>query len=377
MIGIVIGIAAVSTIMSIGRGFEKYVLESLNPDEGELLTVDIQFQSNDPEWMYETNEALFSDMDVQSIRYLPGVNDVEIVGMDYDFASLDAMIDGEEQYLNATLTEEQGRTVLVGRSLDDIDNQRENRVTVIPFSLVQDLYDSEEEAIGKGLSLGNQLYTIVGIYGEDIDNSGLFGDFMTEEVEIPLNSYKRYHDQISVGSQISITVDRGYLPSEVADESTLFLEESGTMRNMGSYEYFDMSALDDGLSQVLRGITLFIASVAGISLFIAGIGVMNMMYISVSERTKEIGIRRALGASQKSIRAQFVLEGVMMTSIGGVLGYLFGWIFSGIASIFLPFSTGIDMFTIMICIGVSALVGLVFSYAPAKAASKKEIIDIL
>ncbi|WP_208559486.1 ABC transporter permease [Marinilactibacillus kalidii] len=377
MIGIVIGIAAVSTIMSIGRGFENYVLESLNPDEGELLTVNIQFQSDDPEWMFETNEPLFSEMDLQTIRYMPGVNNVEVVGNDYEFVSLDTMIDGEESYVDATLTEEQGRPVLAGRALDEIDNHRENRVTVVPYSLVQDVYESEDEAIGKGISLGNQLYTIVGIYEEDIDASGLFSEFMSEEVEIPLNSYKRYNDQDSIGNQISITVDRGYLPSEVADESTAFLEENGTMRNMGTYEYFDMSALDDGLSKVLRGITLFIASVAGISLFIAGIGVMNMMYISVSERTKEIGIRRALGASQKNIRAQFVLEGVMMTSIGGVLGYLFGWLFSAIATMFLPFTAGIDLFTIITCISVSALVGLVFSYAPANAASKKEIIEIL
>ncbi|MEC6748185.1 ABC transporter permease [Marinilactibacillus sp. XAAS-LB27] len=377
MIGIVIGIAAVSTIMSIGRGFENYVLDSLNPDEGELLTVNIQFQSTDPEWMYETNEPLYSDMDLQSIRYLPGVNDVEVVNMDYLYASLETMIDGEEGYAEATLTEEQGRPVIAGRSLDSIDNDREKRVTVVPFSLIQDVYSTEENAIGKGLTLGGQLYTIVGVHGDEIDTSGFLGGFMSEEIEIPLNSYKRYHDQFSVGNEISITVDRGYLPSEVADDTVFLLEDNGTMRNMGSYEYFDMSALDDGLSQVLRGITLFVASVAGISLFIAGIGVMNMMYISVSERTKEIGIRRALGASQKSIRAQFVLEGVMMTSIGGVVGYLLGWIFSGIASVFLPFSTGIDVLTIVICIGVSALVGLIFSYAPANAASKKEIIEIL
>ncbi|MCA9766664.1 MAG: ABC transporter permease [Carnobacterium sp.] len=376
MIGIIIGIAAVSTIMSIGRGFEKYVLESLNPDEGELLTVDIQFKSDDPDWMYETNNELFSDMDLQTVRFLPGVHNVERSGINLDFTTLETIIDRKEKQVSITMIEDKGRKILVGRQIDFMDNKKKSRVTVVPLTLIKEQYSSEE-AIGKGISLGGQLYTIVGVYESELDESGIFGGFMSDEVEIPLNSYLRYHDQGNTENQISITVERGFLPSKVADKSVLLLEEEGSMKTRGSYEYFDMSALDDGLSKVLKGITLFIASVAGISLFIAGIGVMNMMYISVSERTKEIGIRRALGATQKSIRAQFVLEGVLMTSIGGVLGYLFGLLFSAIATSLLPFSTEIDLLTILISLGVSSAVGLIFSYAPANAASKKEIIEIL
>nr|WP_282705458.1 ABC transporter permease [Aerococcus urinaeequi] len=88
-------------------------------------------------------------------------------------------------------------------------------------------------------------------------------------------------------------------------------------------------------------------------------------------------MRRALGASQSSIRAQFVLEGVLMTSIGGVIGYLLGLLFSSIAAALLPFSVGVDLVTVLISLGVSSLVGLIFSYAPANAASKKEIIEII
>lgn len=377
MIGIVIGIAAVSTIMSIGRGFENYVLESLNPDEGELLTVDIQFMADDIDWMSETNEDFFSDMDLRMIENVSGVQNVEMINMNSEYASFDTVIDGEENYIDAYLTEDSGRPVVAGRPLDFMDNEKENRVVVAPYSLIESQYDSAEAAIGKGLTLGDQIYTIVGVYEGDVDASGILAGFLPQEIEIPKNSYSRYHEEDTIQDQISITVARGSLPSDVAEESIALLEEEGSLRERGSYTHFDMSALDDGLSQVLRGITLFIASVAGISLFIAGIGVMNMMYISVSERTKEIGIRRALGATQKSIRAQFVLEGVMMTSIGGVLGYLLGWLFSSIASFFLPFSTGLDLFTILVSIGVSVLVGLIFSYAPANAASKKEIIDII
>lgn len=377
MVGIVIGIAAVSTIMSIGRGFENYVMESLNPDEGELLTVDVQFMAEDMDWMYETNDPFFSEMDLQMIRNIPGVQEAEIYQAASDYASVTTMVEGEETYLDVVMTEDKGRPVIAGRSIDMLDNGNESRVAVVPFSVVADRFETEAEAVGRGITLGDQLYTIVGIYESDLDSSGLLGGFMSEEIELPKNSYQRYHESDTIEDTLTLTVARGSLPSDIAEEAIAVLEEDGAMRTMGTYEHFDMSALDDGISEVLGGITLFIASVAGISLFIAGIGVMNMMYISVSERTKEIGIRRALGASQSSIRAQFVLEGVLMTSIGGVIGYLLGLLFSSIAAALLPFSVGVDLMTVLISLGVSSMVGLIFSYAPANAASKKEIIEII
>lgn len=377
MIGIIIGIAAVSTIMSIGRGFENYVVKSLNPDEGELLTVDVQFSAEDMDWMFETNDPFFSEMDLQMVQNIPGVQEAEVQKEDMSFASVTTILEGEETYLDVVMTEDTGRPVIAGRPIDRLDNLNESRVVVIPFSLVEDQFETEAEAVGRGIDLSGQLYTIVGVYESELDSSGLLGGFLSEEIELPSNSYKRYHNEEMMNNTMVVTLERGALPSDVADETVMLLEEEGTMRTMGTYEYFDMSALDDGISEVLGGITLFIASVAGISLFIAGIGVMNMMYISVSERTKEIGIRRALGASQSSIRAQFVLEGVLMTSIGGVIGYLLGLLFSSIAAALLPFSVGVDLATVLISLGVSSLVGLVFSYAPANAASKKEIIDII
>lgn len=376
MIGIVIGIASVSTIMSIGKGFETYLLDSLNPEEGDLLTVDVFFQADDPSWMVETNTPLFSDMDLQNVQFLPGVQAVETTSLDVDFAILDTVIANKKEPINMALIETEGRVVTVGRALDAMDHELEKRVAVVPASLLEET-ETLETALGEAIAIDSQLYTIVGLYEDGLEAGSLFGDFTLEEIEIPLATYMRYHNQENTANQISITVNRGFLPSEAAEAAVALLEEEGSMKNRGTYDYFDLSAINDGLSKVLRGITLFIASVGGISLFIAGIGVMNMMYISVSERTKEIGIRRALGATQRSIQTQFVLEGVMMTSIGGVFGYIFGLIFSAIATAFLPFSTEIDWVTVLTALAVSVSVGLVFSYAPARAASKKEIIEIL
>lgn len=112
---------------------------------------------------------------------------------------------------------------------------------------------------------------------------------------------------------------------------------------------------------MLDQMTLFISAVAAISLFIAGVGVMNMMYISVSERTKEIGIRRALSANAKSIKRQFLFEGIVLTVSGGVIGYILGILIAFAASFALPFSVRPDMMTVLISIGTSVVIGVCFS----------------
>ena len=148
------------------------------------------------------------------------------------------------------------------------------------------------------------------------------------------------------------------------------------MKAAGSYSFVDIAKQIEGISSVLGSITIFISLIAAISLLIAGIGMMNMMYISVSERIKEIGIRRALGGTASDIKKQFLTEGIALTLIGGITGYLLGMIIAYLASMALPFSVRPDLMTVSLAIGISVFIGVVFSYFPASAASKKDLIDI-
>ncbi|BDP79070.1 hypothetical protein EfmAA242_32980 (plasmid) [Enterococcus faecium] len=125
-------------------------------------------------------------------------------------------------------------------------------------------------------------------------------------------------------SSLTLTLEEGVEPDKVTSKVINQLKEKGSLKHLGEYEVLDTAMLTKGIGQILSTITYFITAVAGISLFIAGVGVMNMMYISVSERTKEIGIRRALGATRKSIMLQFLLEGLILTLSGGLIGYLLG-----------------------------------------------------
>ena len=133
----------------------------------------------------------------------------------------------------------------------------------------------------------------------------------------------------------------------------------------------------DQISQALNSITWFISAVAGISLFIAGIGIMNMMYISVSERNREIGIRIALGATRQAIMLQFLMEGMTITIAGGIIGYILGMIFAAALSVILPFKASVDLTTVLLALGISGFIGLVFSVMPASQASKKDLTEVM
>lgn len=201
---------------------------------------------------------------------------------------------------------------------------------------------------------------------------------VTTSVTAPfVGTVSRYYQGSKNTASVTAVLDKGTKPDEVANKILDKLKKQGSLRNQGTYQSFDSSFLTKGIGKVLSTITYFISAVAGISLFIAGVGVMNMMYISVSERTKEIGIRRALGATQRSIMIQFLLEGVMLTFTGGIIGYLLGMVVAYSIGAIMKIGIQIDFFTISIAVGVSTLIGLVFSVMPAREAAKKDLIDIL
>ena len=237
------------------------------------------------------------------------------------------------------------------------------------------LYGSPEKALHQGLELEGQLFQIVGVFA-GTEQSSMFS-MPESNILVPKKAYEQYKSQTQDQGALSLTLENGANPGDVTTAVVDVLEENGSQKDQGEYQVFDTALLTEGVGQILSTITYFIGAVAGISLFIAGVGVMNMMYISVSERTKEIGIRRALGATKGAIRMQFLLEGMTLTLIGGVVGYLLGMALAYIIGGFVNISVSVDLFTVLLAVGVSTGIGLVFSVMPASEAAKKDLIDIL
>ena len=383
MIGIIIGVSAVIAILAIGRSYERQTIESLTKSDNGKIQAQILFNPNDNSF-YETNRPAFQNSDLELVRHISGVESAEFEKQEPNSISFSALVKNKNQSVEAKLVKQTNSELLVGRNLSKVDNLNRTRVAVINEELAKDLYGSLENALNRGILISGQNYAIVGVYrGMEMSEgqaqiASMFGDMSSYQAQIPKKAYEYYlikGDEASYS--IAVTMKKGIRPDEVTNKVLDKLKKSGSMRQQGSYRSFDTAILSKGIGKVLSTITYFITAVAGISLFIAGVGVMNMMYISVSERTKEIGIRRALGATQRSIMIQFLIEGVLLTFTGGVIGYIIGMILAyGIGSL-MKIHVTVDLFTIVVAVGVSTLIGLIFSVMPAREAAKKDLIDIL
>lgn len=383
MIGIIIGVSAVIAILAIGRSYERQTIESLTKSDNGKIQAQILFNPNDNSF-YETNRPAFQNSDLELVRHISGVESAEFEKQEPNSISFSALVKNKNQSVEAKLVKQTNSELLVGRNLSKVDNLNRIRVAVINEELAKDLYGTSENALNRGILISGQNYAIVGVYrGMEMSEgqaqiASMFGDMSSYQAQIPKKAYEYYlikGDEASYS--IVVTMKKGTRPDEVTNKVLDKLKKSGSMRQQGSYRSFDTAILSKGIGKVLSTITYFITAVAGISLFIAGVGVMNMMYISVSERTKEIGIRRALGATQRSIMIQFLIEGVLLTFTGGVIGYFIGMILAyGIGSL-MKIHVTVDLFTIVVAVGVSTLIGLIFSVMPAREAAKKDLIDIL
>lgn len=383
MIGIIIGVSAVIAILAIGRSYERQTIESLTKSDNGKIQAQILFNPNDDSF-YETNRPAFQSSDLELVRQVSGVESAEFEKQESNSISFSALVQNKNQSIEAKLVQQTKNDIFVGRNLSKADNLNRSRVAVVNEDLAKDLYGTPENALNRGVLISGQNYAIVGVYSgtemsdEEAQMASMFGEMSSYQVQIPKKAYEYYLIKGDDASySILVTMKKGTRPDEVTNKVLDKLKKSGSMRQQGSYRSFDTAILSKGIGKVLSTITYFITAVAGISLFIAGVGVMNMMYISVSERTKEIGIRRALGATQRSIMIQFLIEGVLLTFTGGVIGYFIGMILAyGIGSL-MKIHVTVDLFTIVVAVGVSTLIGLIFSVMPAREAAKKDLIDIL
>ncbi|OFI49600.1 ABC transporter permease [Floricoccus tropicus] len=374
MFGIVIGIAAVIAILAIGRGFEKATIKNLTNSDSKNVEITINFTPSDTN-LYQANVDFFKDSD---INLLSGINDVKKADYaEQDESAIYKQISFPKENKNEaiSLAKSTDQKLFAGRNLTEFDNDSENKVAVIDKTAAEDLAGDAESALGQGIEIDGQLFNVVGITTSTQKDSMFV--MAKDNIFIPKNTYHKYFENDKDKSSVKITLKEGAKPDVVTTEAVKELKEKGSMRDVGKYEVYDTKLLTEGLSKIFSTITMFITAVAGISLVIAGVGVMNMMYISVSERTKEIGIRRALGATRKSIMLQFLIEGLILTLTGGFIGYLIGIGIASIAGKIMKIPISVDLFTISIAVGVSTFIGLVFSVMPASEASKKDLIDIL
>jgi ABC-type antimicrobial peptide transport system, permease component len=205
--------------------------------------------------------------------------------------------------------------MIAGQRITTNDNVMENNVANISRGLAKKIFHGSQNALGRNIAINGQSYQIIGVYVDHSENPS--------NVLVPQRAYYRFQSTTS-GNEIKLTFLSGAKVKHLGKHAQRLLNKNGSHAAYGSYEYEDSDALNE-VGHMIDTLTYFVSAIAAISLFIAGIGVMNMMYISVSERTQEIGIRLAVGATQRAIMAQFLIEAIILTVIGGVIGLVWEW----------------------------------------------------
>ncbi|MBI5974461.1 ABC transporter permease [Staphylococcus canis] len=365
MIGIIIGIAAVITIMSLGNGFKQTANEQFSDAGAAKDAALINFIAKNFD---NPNPEPFTDADLDLARQVKGVKDARI--KEDDTLGLSSEARTPDQQTDISIIKVDSLTnASEGDGFTTDDNDMKNRVVTLSSQVADELFKGD--AVGKTVYIDDMGFKVVGI-ADDMQ--------VPDAVKMPTQTANRYLPNLkSSFPQLEIKFDENAKKKDIANDVAKKLNQNGSATSDGEYQYVDMEEALKSIGKIFDGITYFVAAVAGISLFIAGIGVMNVMYISVAERTEEIAIRRAFGAKGRDIELQFLIESVILCLIGGIIGLIIGILIASLVDVLTPeyIKSAVSLGSILLAVGVSTLIGVVFGWIPARAASKKELIDII
>ncbi len=266
-----------------------------------------------------------------------------------------------------------------GRFLNNIDLSERRNVAIIGRDVINALFEEYEDPIGEQIKIGGNIFKVVGVM-EDLGT--FFGQSRDNSIFVPITTFRKYYPDIKFPDFVFVIVMR---PKTRADVANAMSEVKDILRRrrqdpLGAPDSFGISSQDallDIYNQLTSATYLVLTAISAVALMIGGIGVMNIMLVSVTERTKEIGIRKAVGATKISIMTQFLIEAVILTGIGGFIGLVVGEGTSFLINAYSPLPAYIPLWAVAMAILVSAGVGIVFGLYPAWKASSLDPIEAL
>ena len=379
MLGIVIGNASVIAMIGIGEGGQKFVtkqLESLGPNvlfvipgnqETQRITFDV------PKTLVLADAEAIATQVPTVVGVAPELNRRQLVT--YRNQNTNVNIIGTSPSFPAIREFEIDK----GRFFSQIDQKRSNRVAVLGADLTERLF-GDTNPVGKQLQIKNVSFQIIGVLAEK--GSGLGGADYDEAALVPITTAA--NRLIGRNSPYGIALD--YLVASAKDGDSVEAAEfqiANLLRlrhNIVGEDDFTVRSQKDALQtvgQVTGALTIMLAAIASISLFVGGIGIMNIMLVSVTERTQEIGLRKAIGATQKDILLQFIIEAIIVSVAGGMIGTGLGVSGVTLVSVLTPLEAAISPTAIATTVGVSGGIGLFFGVVPARRAAKLDPIVAL
>ena len=368
ILGVVIGVVAIVVLVSIGQGANSSVVESIEGMGTNLITANINARRMNPIDLDSLNELAQTEA-ISYVAPIASVSGTVKAGTTtYDDGVVQGTTPGYESIRNWTVAE--------GRFLQQPDIDNRSFVAVIGSEAATEMYGTTH-AVGETFSLNGYTLTVVGVL-EAVGSSASGSN--DNQILIPFTLAQRLSNQTSISSfYVSAASSAQVEQAQAAVES--YLEkafENYNTRSFGTqYSVFNQTEMLSTLSETTNTLTLMLGGIAAISLLVGGIGIMNIMLVSVSERTREIGIRKAIGAARGNILMQFLIESLVVSLMGGLLGLAISVVAAKALAPVLQMTLTIPVNVAWMAIGFSVFIGVVFGMYPANKASKLRPIQAL
>jgi putative ABC transport system permease protein len=394
MLGIIIGVSAVITLVSVGRGVENYIGAAFGSIGTDLMFVlpgsPKETSSGPPSQVAQGNIVIgpsLSMKDVEALKDTRRVPDVAIIAPEVrTVASVALGSNSVQPFVSGVepdYAEARSWKTTEGRFISDGDMTSRARVAVIGQSVVKELFEDGSSPIDRIIKLNQQPYKVIGVLE---GKGGSLGGDLDNQVFVPLSTAHNELYPLRNRAGDPVVTFMYVLPREGADRKDVSEQITAVLRDRHNISYrddddFSVYSQADFLAAfgaIIGAVTVFLSSIAAISLIVGGIGIMNIMLVTVTERTREIGLRKAIGAKRRDILAQFLIEAMTLSLLGGIVGILIG---TGgalaIGKLVENFNPVVAPGSVMLAVGFSMAVGLFFGLYPAWRASRLNPIEAL
>ena len=380
MLGIVIGISSVIAMVSIGQGAKSSITSNIESIGSNLILISPGAQrgigqqissgrGSAKSLLLEDSNAIVSDIP------LAKAVSPEVSGR-YQIAGKGTNTNTSVMGVTSYYMDVRNVQMDEGDFITDQNIRTIAKVAVLGPTTRDDIFgEGATDIIGQTIKIKGLEFKVIGIT-KSKGGSGFSNQ--DDMIFIPLSSAQRYLTGDKYLSSISVqAIDSASMTQAQQDITDLLLARHKKTADTADFNILNQADILATASSITNTFTILLGAVAGISLLVGGIGIMNMMLTTVTERTKEIGLRKAIGAKRRDISTQFLIEAIMLTLIGGVIGIILGWLISYSISYFTSLSTSISLGSIILAFSVSAFIGIVFGYYPARRASKLNPIEAL